>query len=67
MVSIHYPDTMKKEWEAFFGQVLPLAERLHNSTGGFKTQLSLVEELGRQFDQGLMRAIVVDQLSHLLQ
>lgn len=64
--SPHYPDTVKKEWEAFFGQVFPLAEWLHCSPRSFKAQFTLVEELGRQREQGLMRTVVVDQLSHLV-
>lgn len=56
---------MVQEWEAFFGQGFPLAERLYYGLGGFKTQFTLVEELGGQREQGLMRTIVVDQLGHL--
>lgn len=57
---------MKKEWEAFFGQIFPLAEGVHNSPGAFTAQFSPVEEFGRQCEQRLVRAIVVDQLSYLL-
>lgn len=56
---------MEDEWEAFFGQGFPLAERVYYGPGSFKTQFILVEELGGQHEQGLMRSIVVDQLSHL--
>lgn len=55
-----HPDSMVQEWEAFFGQGFPLAERLYYGLGGFKTQFTLVEELGGQREQGLMRTIVVD-------
>lgn len=56
---------MEEEREAFFGQGCPLAERVYCGPRGFKTQFTLIEELGGQRDQGLVRTVVVDQLSHL--
>lgn len=56
---------MEEEWEAFFGQGFPVAERVYYGPGGFKTQFAPVEELRGQREQGLMRTVVVDQLSHL--
>lgn len=56
---------MEEEWEAFFRQGFPLAERVHYGPGGFKTEFALVEELGGQCEQRFMRTVVVDQLSHL--
>lgn len=61
-----HPYSMEEEWEAFFGQGFPLAETVHYVPGGFKTQFILIEELGGQREQGLVRTVVVDQLSHLL-
>lgn len=58
---------MKEEGEAFLGQAFPLAEGVHGGSGGFSAQFPLVEELGRQKQQGLMGTVVVDQLSHLPQ
>lgn len=60
-----YPNAVEEEWEAFFWQGFPLAERVYHRPGGFKTELTLVEELGGQHEQCLMRTVVVDQLSHL--
>lgn len=60
-----YPNSMEEEWEAFFRQGFPLAERVHYGPGGFKTEFTPIEELGRQAEQSLMRTVVVDQLSHL--
>lgn len=60
-----YPNSMEEEWEAFIRQGFPLAERVYNGPGGFKTEFTLIEELGRQREQSLMRTVVVDQLSHL--
>lgn len=56
---------MEEEREAFFGKGCPLAERLYYGPLSFKAQLILVEELGRQRDQGLVGTVVVDQLCHL--
>lgn len=64
-ISFHYPDTVKKKREAFLWQIFPLAQRVCYCSGGLKTQFPLVEKFGGQCEQGLMRAVVVDQLSHL--
>jgi len=56
---------MEEEWEVFFGQSFPLAESLHYGPRCFKTQFILVEELGGQREQGLMRTVIVDQLCYL--
>lgn len=60
-----HPNSMEEKWEAFFGQGFPMAERVYYGPGGFKRQFALVEELGGQREQGLMRTVVVDQFSHL--
>ncbi len=56
---------MEEKWEAFLRQGFPLAESVYYGSGSFKTQFTQVEKLGRQHEQGLMRTVVVDQLSHL--
>lgn len=62
---LRYPDTMKEEGEAFFGQAFPLAKGVCDGSGGLKAQFPLVEELRGQYQQGLVGTVVVDQLRHL--
>lgn len=64
-ISITYPDSMEEERKAFFGQSFPLAQRLDYGLGSSDAQLTLIEELGGQREQGLMGTVVVHQLSHL--
>lgn len=63
--SATYSDSVEEQREAFLGKVLPLAEGVHHGPGGSERQLAFVEELGGQRQQGLVRAVVVEQLRHL--
>lgn len=56
---------MEEQWEAFFGKGFPLAERVHHGPLGSEREFVLVEELGGQHKQCLMRSVVVEQLRHL--
>lgn len=56
---------MEEQREAFLRKALPLAEGVHQGPGGPEQKLAFVEKLGRQRQQGLVRAVVVEQLRHL--
>lgn len=56
---------MEEEWKSFFRQGFPLEQRVNYGPRSFKTQLTLIEQLGGQCEQGFMGTVVVGQLSYL--
>ncbi len=63
--SCTHPDTVKHEGEAFRGQPVPVAERVHDGPRRANAQLSGVKQPRRQLQQSLVRAVVIQQLRHL--
>lgn len=43
-----YPHTMKEEWEAFFGEAVPLRQGVHNTSRSLERQFAVVEKLRGQ-------------------